>query len=140
MEKVQIALLGGAAVVLVVLILLIGAIGLIGYMYFKSHPDTGGYNYSHYNGSAAVSPTPTPTATPTPTPTPSATVTPTPTPTPTPSPCPVYEGKTAAGSRVCGGKDADSTKKYVWECQDGSWTFIETCASAAACSDGICSS
>lgn len=154
MEKMQFALLGGAAIVFVILLLLIGALGLVGYLYFKSNPDTGNFNYTTYNESTDVSitptptasptATPTPTATPSPTPTPSASPTPTPSPSPSPSPtasnCPTYEGANAIGAKVCGGKDADPAKKYVWEClTNGSWGYIETCTSTSACNNGVCS-
>ena len=148
MKKVEMALIGAAAIVFLIIVMLVGAIAVVGYLYLKSNPNVGDYQYSTYNESveatlnATITPTATPPATPTATPAANATATPTPTPTPTatplPSDCATYEGKSEHGDRVCGGKDADASKKYVWECDDGTWTYVQTCTSASACVDGVC--
>ncbi len=159
MNKMQMLFAGTAMSVVVVIILIIGALGIIGFLYLKSNPAVGDYNYSNYNGSSEIdinitsnatttpTPTATPTASPTVSPSPSASATPTATPTATPSPtpsgtsdCATFEGKSNHADKVCAANQpSDNTVKYVWECQDGTWAMVETCSSASKCSNGVCS-
>ncbi|MFC2174970.1 DUF4064 domain-containing protein [archaeon] len=157
MQKVQLALVGAAAIVFLIIVMLVGALGVVGYLYLKSNPNVGGFNYTTYNESSEVdlngnatatptaTPTPTPTVSPTATPSANATATPTASPTATATPqanqgC-TWNGDFDHGDRVCAGSGADPTEKYVWECDNGSWGTVpvQTCNSASACSQGVCS-